>query len=224
MLVRRIETSDTGALTEGVDNDARPLNVLLIDSHPLFAGALASELQRAWPGTACVLAASLEGGLRSLRSEAFDVVVANSDLLDGQLEQLVRAAALAPVVITSDRIEHDKALQAFALGVSAYLPKTMAGRAITGAISVVLGGGTCLPSQDIATAVAQASARVPRSRRESEILAHLARGASNKIIARELGLSVATVKLHVQAILRSTNARNRVEAIANARKMGMLSC
>jgi DNA-binding NarL/FixJ family response regulator len=224
MLVRRMETSDTETLSNGVENDAQPLKVLLIDSHPLFADALASELRRGWPGTDCVQAASLEVGLRSLRSEPFDVVVANSESLNGQLEQLVRAAALARVVVTTDRIEHDKALQALALGVRAYLPKTMAGRAIIGAISVVLGGGTCVPSQDIASAVARASARIPRSRRESEILAHLARGASNKIIARELGLSVATVKLHVQAILRSTNARNRVEAIANARRMGMLSC
>jgi DNA-binding NarL/FixJ family response regulator len=99
----------------------------------------------------------------------------------------------------------------------------MAGRTITGAISVVLGGGTCLPSQTIASAAARGPSRLPRSRRESEILAHLARGASNKVIARELGLSVATVKLHVQAILRSTNARNRVEAIVNARKMGLLN-
>jgi DNA-binding NarL/FixJ family response regulator len=64
--------------------------------------------------------------------------------------------------------------------------------------------------------------RVPRGKRELEILIHLERGQSNKAIARALGLSLATVKLHVQSILRSTGARNRVEAIANARRMGLL--
>ena len=48
--------------------------------------------------------------------------------------------------------------------------------------------------------------------RELEILAHLAEGQSNKVIARHLGISDGTVKLHVKAILRKLNIHSRVEA------------
>jgi two-component system, NarL family, nitrate/nitrite response regulator NarL len=48
--------------------------------------------------------------------------------------------------------------------------------------------------------------------REREILCHLADGQSNKVIARNLGISDGTVKLHVKAILRKLNVHSRVEA------------
>ncbi|MEO8280558.1 MAG: LuxR C-terminal-related transcriptional regulator, partial [Ideonella sp.] len=50
------------------------------------------------------------------------------------------------------------------------------------------------------------------SPREREILAHIARGASNKEVARELGIAEATVKIHVQHILRKLNLSSRVQA------------
>jgi two-component system, NarL family, nitrate/nitrite response regulator NarL len=50
------------------------------------------------------------------------------------------------------------------------------------------------------------------SPREREILAHIARGASNKEMARELGIAEATVKIHVQHILRKLNLSSRVQA------------
>jgi DNA-binding NarL/FixJ family response regulator len=61
-----------------------------------------------------------------------------------------------------------------------------------------------------------------KSKRELDVLRRLDRGCSNKMIARELGVSIGLVKLHVQAILRATGARNRTEAIVNARRLGML--
>ena len=48
--------------------------------------------------------------------------------------------------------------------------------------------------------------------REREILCHLAEGQSNKVIARNLGISDGTVKLHVKAILRKLEVHSRVEA------------
>lgn len=50
------------------------------------------------------------------------------------------------------------------------------------------------------------------SPRESEILTHIARGASNKEMARDLGIAEATVKIHVQHILRKLNLNSRVQA------------
>ncbi len=50
------------------------------------------------------------------------------------------------------------------------------------------------------------------SEREVQVVNLLCNGSPNKIIARELGISEATVKVHVKAILRKTRARNRTEA------------
>jgi len=54
-----------------------------------------------------------------------------------------------------------------------------------------------------------------------EILCHLAEGQSNKVIARELGISNGTVKLHVRAILRKLQVRSRVEAAVLAVEEGI---
>ena len=57
--------------------------------------------------------------------------------------------------------------------------------------------------------------------REREILCHLAEGQSNKAIARVLGISDGTVKLHVKAILRKLDVHSRVEAAVIAVERGL---
>ncbi len=57
--------------------------------------------------------------------------------------------------------------------------------------------------------------------REMEILCHLAEGSSNKVIARELGITDGTVKLHVRSILRKMQVQSRVEAAVRAVEEGV---
>ena len=57
--------------------------------------------------------------------------------------------------------------------------------------------------------------------REREIIEHLAFGQSNKVIARELGITDGTVKLHVKAILRKLEVSSRVEAAVIAVEQGL---
>jgi two-component system nitrate/nitrite response regulator NarL len=59
------------------------------------------------------------------------------------------------------------------------------------------------------------------SPREREILAHLAGGASNKEIARELAVAESTVKIHVQHILRKLGLTSRVQAAVWASENGL---
>jgi len=63
---------------------------------------------------------------------------------------------------------------------------------------------------------------VPPTPREREVLELLALGASNKMIARRLGISLATVKFHVAALLLKLGARSRSDAIAIAARRGVL--
>ncbi|MCK6419161.1 MAG: response regulator transcription factor [Alphaproteobacteria bacterium] len=61
------------------------------------------------------------------------------------------------------------------------------------------------------------------TRREREVLSHLARGASNKEIANILGLQVVTVKLHVRGLCRKLDVKNRTQAALRARELGLAS-
>jgi DNA-binding CsgD family transcriptional regulator len=58
--------------------------------------------------------------------------------------------------------------------------------------------------------------------REAEVLALLAEGASNKVIARRLGISVHTAKFHVGQILDKLDASGRTDAVANAARLGVI--
>jgi DNA-binding NarL/FixJ family response regulator len=62
-----------------------------------------------------------------------------------------------------------------------------------------------------------AAALTPRQR---DVLRCLMQGQPNKLIARELGLTEGTVKIHIAAILRALQARNRTEAVVVARDLG----
>jgi DNA-binding NarL/FixJ family response regulator len=58
--------------------------------------------------------------------------------------------------------------------------------------------------------------------RELEVLAAMADGASNKVIARRLGISFHTVKFHVAAILEKLDAESRTEAVLEAARLGLI--
>jgi DNA-binding CsgD family transcriptional regulator len=58
--------------------------------------------------------------------------------------------------------------------------------------------------------------------RETEVLAAAAKGMSNKEIARELGISLHTVKFHLESLTRKLHAQGRTEAVAKALTLGLL--
>ena len=80
------------------------------------------------------------------------------------------------------------------------------------------------------TAAATIVARDPRimpddialTQRELDVLALMAEGASNKMIARQLGISVHTVKFHVGSLLDKLDATGRTDAVAHAARRGVI--
>lgn len=70
--------------------------------------------------------------------------------------------------------------------------------------------------------LANGSERARLTRRELEVLAAMADGASNKAIARRLGISFHTAKFHVAAILAKLNADSRTEAVTKAAQSGLV--
>ena len=109
-------------------------------------------------------------------------------------------------------------VSAAVLGAMAYLPNTAPRSVTRAALQIVLAGGRYFPpdllvapqSNDWESHASVWSALTPR---QAEVLTLMAAGRSNKGIARELGMSAGTVKVHVTAILKALDVRNRTEAV-----------
>jgi DNA-binding CsgD family transcriptional regulator len=74
----------------------------------------------------------------------------------------------------------------------------------------------------VSARAAPAEQDAPLTPREVEVLNHLAEGASNKTIARRLGISVHTVKFHVASLLDKLDATGRTDAVAHAARIGVI--
>jgi DNA-binding CsgD family transcriptional regulator len=72
------------------------------------------------------------------------------------------------------------------------------------------------------TGAPEAEAGVPLTPRELEVLALLAEGASNKAIARRLGISTHTAKFHVASLMEKLDAVSRTDAVAHAARLGVI--
>lgn len=127
------------------------------------------------------------------------------------------------LVMMADGYDMESISRAFAAGVDGYLVKAISCAPLVGALKLICMGEKIVPSQAV---LAMTHMRTNTSRvdlyaarlnadltdREMEIVGHLVHGESNKLIARRLVVSEATVKAHVKAILRKLQLSNRTQA------------
>jgi DNA-binding NarL/FixJ family response regulator len=130
-------------------------------------------------------------------------------------------AAPRRLVVTSAMPSYPELWAAVTNGAMAYVPETESRSIMLAAMQIVIGGGRYFPPDLLVGRAphdyeAQANVRYNLTTRQAEVLAHMAAGKSNKTIARELGMSAGTVKVHVTAILKALNASNRTEAVVSA--------
>jgi two-component system nitrate/nitrite response regulator NarL len=155
-----------------------------------------------------------------------------ADGLTETIEQLKAQSPSARVVLLVERIEPAAMAQAFQAGLNGVCSTAMDREPLIKALELVMLGetfisaaaGLALLEQRQAVPQAHAggsAASAPAndfasvsslSGRESQILHFLTKGASNKLIARDLGVAEATVKVHIKAILRKVKAANRTQA------------
>ena len=178
-------------------------------------------------------ASSDDGGLAAiLTHHAVKVVIADApaeELLSGWRR---RFGGCAVVVLAAD-IEGE-ALELVQAGAHAVLPAAAPAAVIIAAIRAAAHGLAVLPDGTLATLLAAdldqpepvikaGEGEAPElTARELEVLAAMADGASNKVIARRLGISYHTVKFHVAAILAKLDAESRTEAVARAAHLGLV--
>ena len=215
-----------------------PIRLLVVDDHSLFRRGLTALL--AADGRFEVVGEAGDAGEAQRRAAALqpDVILLDNhmpgvrgvDALAG-LHEVAPAAQVLMLTVSEDERDLAAALRAGARG---YLLKTVDQAVLASAIERTMRGestvspemtGKLVSAFQALDAGAEASAGEPvpepdpihsLSPREREILQHIARGASNKEIARALDIAETTVKIHVQHILRKLGLGSRVQAAVYA--------
>ncbi len=170
----------------------------------------------------------------------FDLIILDIDLPDRNWEDGLnrlreKSDGSRIVVISSNEDSRDmrKAVYAGAIG---YIPKSVSPEVMAGAIKIIIDGGTYMPIQAVVGPLegnsgdalpvtpgrGAALAKKMLTTRQMEVMRRIGEGKSNKQIAFEMEVSEATVKLHINTLLRVFNAKNRTQALITAQKLGIL--
>jgi DNA-binding NarL/FixJ family response regulator len=202
------------------------VRIVLVDDHAVVREGVEGLVKKE---SALKIVASVGSGAEAIevcRNEPVDVVLLDLKMpgMDG-LETLQRLRAAHPrmaiVILTSD--DRDESLRrAMDAGASGFLPKSIRGWDLVQALLTVARTGRLPLLPELAVRLRNATAPGSLTSREREILRELARGASNEDISASLGVSVNTVKTHVNSILGKLEATSRTEAVVKALRNGLV--
>lgn len=208
-------------------------DILIADDHPLFRDALERAVRIALPGADVHSAVDVHELLGL--TEAFPD--AELLLLDLHMPGARGYTALAhirgqypglPVIVISAHEEAIVARRALAYGAAAYIPKSASVDDIVSAIHSVLDGNVWLPhtllGNDIelkSTEIAAAARIATLTPQQFRVMTMLAEGKLNKQMAWEVGVSEATIKAHMTAIMRKLGVNNRTQVALIASELAL---
>jgi DNA-binding NarL/FixJ family response regulator len=203
---------------------------VIADDHPLFRGALREAMSAIYPGVEISEAGTFEEASKLLDENGDTDLV----LLDLSMPGVRGFSGLMylrsqypsiPVVIVSANDDPSVIRRCMDFGASGFIPKTAGVDRMRAAIGSVLDGGIWTPpdvnissaaDSETAAVMARFATLTPQQMR---VLMMLSEGLLNKQIAYELGVSEATVKAHVSAILQKLAVESRTQAVIAASKI-----
>jgi NarL family two-component system response regulator LiaR len=210
---------------------ADTIGVLVVDDHAVVREGLRTflELQDGID----VVGEAADGEEAVRRAEALRPDVVLMDLvmprLDGvgAMRELRRLLPSTRVIVLTSFAEDERLLPAIQAGAAGYLLKNVAPTELARAVRAAHAGEALLDPL-VAARLVEAIAQPPGepaperlTAREQEVLALIARGFSNKRIARELGIAEKTVKTHVGHVLAKLGVTDRTQAAVHAVRMGL---
>ena len=212
------------------------MKILLIDDHTLFRAGLCDLLTRSKIEVVAAVGSGSEGLKIAAEKNGLDIVLLDMRMpeMDGisVLKKLKESNPDLPVAMLTTSSDESDLVGALRNGAQGYLLKDMEPDDLVVALKDIISGKTVVaPDLSAVLASAVQSENQPKvekedpfailTPREFEILTLLAEGQSNKVIARNLGISDGTVKLHVKAILRKLNISSRITAAVMAVEHGV---
>jgi two-component system nitrate/nitrite response regulator NarL len=229
----------------------RPIGVLVVDDHTLFRRGLIALLSQDPRFQVVCQAGDIGEALRCLAQYRPDVILLDNHMpgvrgIDG-IPALREVAPSVRIMMLTVSESEDDLVAALRAGADGYLLKTseseelcdsilkvMAGDSVvspemTAKMVAALRGGMSLPQRSPIPPPSSPPVLAPTpapvgeelSNRERDILRLIARGESNKAIARELDIAETTVKIHVQHVLRKLNLSSRVQIAVYAVSHGL---
>lgn len=203
--------------------------VIVGDDHSLFRDALAqlaaSQLPEAQVDTAVSMAEVMQLAEAGDAPDLFllDLLFPGMEI-SVSLPELRRRYPKASIVIVSMVEDEQTVALAMRSGGDGFIHKAVPRERCITAIRRVLAGEYVIELEDIHTGAADAvsDTAITLTARQREVLDLLAQGTPNKLMARELGISHLTVRLHVSALLRLLGVARRAEVAPKARALGLL--
>ncbi|MEG0245781.1 Transcriptional regulatory protein DegU [compost metagenome] len=214
------------------------MKILIADDHALVVSAVQAKLAQ--------LDAEIEFRCASCIDELFKVAGDDLDLalvdlaMPGaqgyaHIAQLRRQFPALPLIVLSGSDDVQVMRAVLDLGALGFIPKAYSADVLLSAVRLVLVGGIYIPPMLLgapgtySNAIAMPGNSHSHSdtpsletlselltERQVDVLRLLSQGKPNKLIARELGISEGTVKIHLAAVFRALNVRNRTEAVVTA--------
>ncbi len=208
------------------------MKILIADDHALFRDGLAMRLEEINPDIVLHQAPTFSQALKILDKETdINMIIADLDMPDMKwedgIEQLKKKSPDSSLIVISASEDIRNIRKILATGIKGYIPKRSDPKIMHNALKLILEGGTYIPPALIENSAEHntggyRSNGKTLTNRQSQVLDLIAQGKSNKQIAYEMGVSEATVKLHINALLRSLKVNNRTQAVVTAQKMGII--
>jgi DNA-binding NarL/FixJ family response regulator len=205
---------------------------LVAERQNFYSAGLAAMLQRE-VGFSTVLRVNDKAGLYSVLSQhettdflAFDLDLPGADGIAtiGELHMMQPAMRIA---VVSDRSDVQEVLAILAAGAHGFIPRQMTDCAeLLRALKIIEDMGVFVPADLVAARPAEPSpdngdmavgTLAKLTERQQQVIELLSEGHANKVIARELGISPSTVKVHVHAAFRTLGVHSRLAALAALR-------
>ncbi len=209
------------------------MKVLITDEQSLFRDGLSLRLKEINQDIVILQSSSIPEMQKILSRETdTDILILDIDLADiNTSETINKIKTIAPntkivAISSSEDIRNIKKILSF--GVKGYITKRSDSNILSGALKLILDGGTYIPpimlnnTADYNDFNSKNLLKKNLTNRQSQVLELIAQGKSNKQIAYDMGVSEATVKLHINALLRSLKVNNRTQAVITAQKIGLI--
>ena len=203
-------------------------SIVIADDHALVRGGLALIAKMAVKEAVIFQTNSFDETINTITETPsidlllLDLMMPGMDA-DNSIKAICKQFPDIPIVVISVKEDFNSIQRCIAAGAAGYIPKTSPPNITISAIQLVLSGGIYVPPHILRPQQSEPLDSIQSSeqgaldsltQRQKDVLGQIVLGKSNQAIADDLGLTVPTIKMHVPAIFKKFQVKNRTEAVA----------